>query len=102
MTSTIDLDDLVKYSDNLYEAIIAIARRAKQINDEQKRFIEQETGMDDSMETYDDDDELDGQIEEEPQIIKLPKPTEVAIKEMLRGKINYDYGDRLSQDDNEN
>ncbi|MFZ5518288.1 MAG: DNA-directed RNA polymerase subunit omega [Candidatus Zhuqueibacterota bacterium] len=92
MTSTIDLDVLLKYSDNLYEAIIVIAKRAKQINDEQKRFIEQETGVDDSMDNYDDDEDLDPQIEEEPKIIKLPKPTEVAIMEMLGGKINYDYG----------
>jgi len=101
MTSTIALEKLGKYSNNLYEAIIIIAKRAKQINDEQKRFIEQETGIDDSMGNYDDDDDFDGQIEDEPKIIKLPKPTEVAIKELLEGKINYDYGVDLSEETND-
>jgi hypothetical protein len=40
--------------------------------------------------------------EVERKIIKLPKPTEMAIQEMLSGKIQWDYGieKKLEERDN--
>ena len=46
MSSTISLSELEKLSGNLYEAIVVIAKRAKQINEEQKSLIDIETEMD--------------------------------------------------------
>lgn len=97
MASTIQIEDLKKHSSNIYEAIMIIAKRARQINDEQKRFIEQETGYDSSMDDVNDDDpDDDNDTLEERQIqpikhIRLPKPTTVALDEMLLGKLNFQY-----------
>ncbi len=103
MSSTIFLDDLEKLSDNLYEAIVIIAKRAKQINEEQKSQLEIETDMEESMDSYDDEDE---EIEEpeivETKFVRLPKPTEIAIQEMLAGKIKWDYGIEQDIQDRDN
>ncbi|MDZ7262429.1 MAG: DNA-directed RNA polymerase subunit omega, partial [candidate division KSB1 bacterium] len=39
MASTLSLSELEKYAENIYEAIVVIAKRARQINDEQKRLL---------------------------------------------------------------
>ena len=95
MASTISLDDLEKFSVSVYEAIIVIAKRAQQINQEQKLKIEQETGIDDSILNATDDDDFEQEAGEQ-YIIKLPKPTQVALDEFLAGKLKFDYGDDLS------
>ena len=102
MSSTIPLDKLEDFSDNLYEAIVIIAKRAKQINEEQKSMLEIETDMEESMDSYDEDEEIEGQVDEEKKFIKLPKPTEIAIEEMLAGKIKWDYGIEQDIEDREN
>ena len=38
----ISVEDLLKRSDNIYEAVVAMFKRARQINDEQKQQIEME------------------------------------------------------------
>jgi DNA-directed RNA polymerase subunit K/omega len=97
MASTIPLEELKKHSSNIYEAIMIIAKRARQINDEQKRLIEQETGYDSNIDDIDDDDaDDDNESPEERQMqpvkyIRLPKPTTVALEEMLLGKLNFQY-----------
>ncbi len=93
MGSTLSLEELEKYSDNIYEAIIVLAKRARQINDEQKSYIEKETGIDDSMSDDEEDDYYDADTVRETKVIKLPKPTQLAIQELISGKIQYDYGD---------
>ncbi len=105
MASTIPLEELKKHSTNIYEAIMVIAKRARQINDEQKRLIEQETGYDSSMDDVNDDDtDDDSETIEERQAqpvkyIRLPKPTSVALEEMLLGKLNYQYADKTVEED---
>ena len=51
---TIPFKKLIEQSGDFFELVVAIAKRARQINDEQKIFIEREAGIDNS---YDDDDE---------------------------------------------
>ena len=95
MSSTIPLSELEKLSGNLYEAIVVIAKRARQINEEQKSLIDIETEMDESMDDYEDEEEEEEIVEPEEikrKVVKLPKPTEIAIQEMLSGKIKWDYG----------
>lgn len=102
MSSTIALEKLEDFGGNLYEAIIIIAKRARQINEEQKSMIAIETDMDESMDSYDDEEEIEEQEEVERKIIKLPKPTEIAIQEMLAGKIKWDYGIEQDIEEREN
>jgi len=102
MSNTLELTELVKGCDNIYEAIVIIAKRAKQINEEQKRIIEVETIMDDSVDAYDEDEEIEEVSEVERRIIKLPKPTEMAIQEMLSGNIQWDYGIEKDPEERDN
>lgn len=104
MSSTIPLSELEKLSSNLYEAIVVIAKRARQINEEQKSLIDIETEMDESMDDYDVDaeEEMEEPEEVKRKIIKLPKPTEIAIQEMLSGKIKWDYGIEQNIEEREN
>jgi DNA-directed RNA polymerase subunit K/omega len=105
MASTIPLEELKKHSTNIYEAIMVIAKRARQINDDQKRLIEQETGYDSSMDDVNDDDiDDDNEVIEERQAqpvkyIRLPKPTSVALEEMLMGKLNYQYAEKTGEEE---
>lgn len=87
--STLSLDDLEKFSDNIYEAIVVIAKRARQINEEQKRQIEKIMGTEDMDST--DEEEDYGHSEQEQNYVKLPKPTRLALEEYLQGKIKYEY-----------
>jgi DNA-directed RNA polymerase omega subunit len=105
MASTIHIEELKKHSSNIYEAIMIIAKRARQINDEQKRLIEQETGYDSSMDNVNDDDSDDDSSEaaEERQThpvkyIKLLKPTSIALEEMLSGRLTYQYAEKTSDE----
>jgi DNA-directed RNA polymerase subunit K/omega len=106
MASTVPLDELKKYSSNIYEAIMIIAKRARQINDEQKRIIEQETGYDSSMDNINADDfddegpESTDDREKQPiKYIRLPKPSTIALEEMLSGKLGFRYDDKSAEDE---
>jgi len=93
MGSTLSLEDLEKYSDNIYEAIVILGKRARQINDDQKVFIEREAGIDDSYDDDDEDEFIDREMVDEGKKIRLPKPTSMAINELISGKLQFDYGD---------
>lgn len=105
MVSTISLDELQKHARTVYEAIVVIAKRARQINDEQKRLIDLETGYDEANEPIGNDD-FDDQLEEladerqpeETKFIRLPKPTTIALEEMLSDKLGFRY----TEDSDEN
>lgn len=106
MASTIPIEDLKKHSTNIYEAIMIIAKRARQINDDQKRLIEQETGYDSSMDSINDDDTEDENEAAEERLaqpvkyIKLPKPTTLALDEMMSGRLNYRYTEKPADEPN--
>jgi len=107
MSSTIPLSELEKLSGNLYEAIVIIAKRARQINEEQKSLIDIETEIDESIDDYEDveadEEDPNEELEEaKRKVIKLPKPTELAIQEMLTGKIKWDYGIEQDLDERDN
>ncbi|MBN1154037.1 DNA-directed RNA polymerase subunit omega [candidate division KSB1 bacterium] len=95
--TTTNLEDLVKNVGNIYEAIVVIAKRARQINEEQKMIIETELGIDSDNEGYEEDqDEIERG--EEISYLKLPKPTRIALEELLAGKLNFEY---LNKDEQE-
>jgi len=100
MVSTVPLEELEKQASNIYEAIVVIAKRARQINDEQKRFLEQELGFDSTLEgpSSEENDEDSDLLAEDRQpspakYIKLPKPTTVSLEEMMAGKLKFDYAE---------
>lgn len=89
MASTISLEDIEKYAENVYEAIMIIAKRARQINDEQKRLMEIQLGPQEEV----DDNYSDEPVNEiyEQSYVRLPKPTRIALEELLSGKLKCEY-----------
>ena len=98
MGSTLNMEDLEKYADNIYEAIVILGKRARQINENQKIFIEREAGIDDSYGDDDDDEFVDREMVDDAKKIRLPKPTSMAIDEFIAGKLQFDYGDDVEGD----
>ena len=87
---TLDLKDLVVQADNVYEACLVIAKRARKINtgriDERKeKEILEESGYDQELDIY-DREFMEG-IEHEREI----NPTVIAQEQLLDGKIKYKY-----------
>lgn len=95
MVETIDLTKILSQVDNLYEAVMIIAKRARQINDEQHAITQQilmeqmENAPPPSLEELEEEDM--GPREPIQDYIRFPKPTVVAMKEMLEGKIKFRY-----------
>ena len=83
-------DQLEEKVENVYEAVIVMARRARQINDEQMIHVRT------LMEGEDTEDEENGRINREDilDLEKLPKPVASALQEMLNHKIEYEYLDK--------
>ncbi len=70
---------------NVYEAVIVAARRARQINEEQmlhvRTIMEGEEGEESDKVNLDDLVDLD----------KLPKPVDTALTELTDGKLKIEY-----------
>lgn len=92
MIRTLPITDLEKHADNVYEAIIVSAKKARRINMEQKEAFLRE------REEFDDDEEFEGYEDEEvmplaarKEYVRLPKPTTMALQQFLDGKLEFTY-----------
>ncbi|WP_372920325.1 DNA-directed RNA polymerase subunit omega [Salegentibacter sp.] len=89
-TTTIDKNLVDAPTNNIYEAISVVAKRANQINAEIKKELLEKL---DEFATYNDSlDEIfenKEQIEVSKYYEKLPKPHSLAIQEWLDDKIYY-------------
>lgn len=90
MAETISLDELEKHAENLYEAIVMMARRARQINDQQKKLLEEQAQQFANDDSFEEDEEFEQDLVEH-QYLKLPKPATIAMQEMLEGKLQKEY-----------
>lgn len=88
MVETIDLKTINDKANNIYEAIISIARRARQINDDQRIYYERENELDETTDF--DDDELE-KINLEDIGVNLPKPSKLALDEFMNNQLNIEY-----------
>ncbi|MCA9741766.1 MAG: DNA-directed RNA polymerase subunit omega [Deferribacteres bacterium] len=88
MVETIDLKKINEKADNIYEAIISIARRARQINDDQRVYYERETELEETTDF--DDDELE-KINLDDIGVNLPKPSKIALDEFMAEELNIEY-----------
>ena len=96
-TNTIsrDMVSLSKDTENIYETVMIIAKRANQIAQETKQELEaklQEFAVytDDQQEMVENEE----QIELSRQYERLPKPTLVAAKEYEDGELYYNIAGR--------
>jgi DNA-directed RNA polymerase omega subunit len=89
----IDLRTIDDKADNIYEAIIVSAKRARQINDENK--IEFNALISTIPETVGDEESEDidnpAQLKISQEMEKRDKPHVQALNEMLKGEIGYSY-----------
>ena len=89
-TSTIDKNMVDAPTNNIYEAISIISKRATQINTDIKKELidklDEFATFNDSLEEVFENKE---QIEVSKFYEKLPKPHALAVEEWLKGKINY-------------
>ncbi len=89
-TITRDLIDIERPTGNIYESIVVLAKRSEQIAKEIK--IELDSKL---QEFASYSDNLEEQFENREQIEiskyyeRMPKPTLIAIEELLEGKINF-------------
>ena len=91
MISTLDLGDLTKYADSVYEAIVVIARRARQINDEQRMIWEKTMDYEDMADEFEEEEYT--RKERPHDELKLPKPPSQALQEYLQGELIIEYAD---------
>ncbi len=89
-TITRDLRDLDKTTDNIYESLVVMSKRANQISNNIKEELSQKlaefTSSNDNLEEVFENRE---QIEISKHYEKMPKPSLIAIQEFLEGKIYY-------------
>ena len=92
----LDIDHLTAQAENIYEAIVVLLKRARQINEEMKIEFNQRIEMLQSR-IFEPEEETDQPQTNPDQILiaqefeKRPKPTETAIQEFLDGTISYRY-----------
>ncbi len=96
----IDLREIDKEAANIYEAVIVAAKRARQINDDNKieynalvSTIPTASG-DEEGEEFDNPAQLKIALDFE----KREKPHVQALDELLEGKIQYDYKNKPSEE----
>jgi len=97
-TVTYDRNEIDAPTDNIYEAISVISRRAEQINTEIRKELidklEEFATYNDSLEEIFENKE---QIEVSKFYEKLPKPHALAVQEWLKDKIYYRNTEEDSQ-----
>ena len=95
----VDLREIDKHAANVYEAIIAASKKARQINDEQKIEFNQQlttvqqTNVDDDSEDFHNPEQMRISLEFE----KRPKPHVNAMNQLLEGKVTYSLNQKVEK-----
>lgn len=89
----IDLRSVDEHASNIYEAIIVAAKRARQINDENKIEFNALLSTIPQTQSEDESEDLDNpaQLKISLDFEKRLKPHQQAFRELLEGKIEYTY-----------
>ena len=89
----IDLRQADKEAANIYEALIVAAKRARQINDENKMEYNALVGTIPTPVGDDDSEDIQNpvQLKIALELEKKEKPHIQAVNELLEGKVEYDY-----------
>jgi DNA-directed RNA polymerase subunit K/omega len=89
-TVTRDLTPLIEPTGNLYQTVVVIGKRARDLAEMEKQEISRKLsefnhGIDNLEEVFENRE----QIEASRQFERMPKPIAVAIDEFLEGKIKF-------------
>ena len=92
----IDIEKLTGKAENIYEAIVVLLKRSRQINEEMKIEFNQRIEMLQSR-IFEPEEETEQPQTNPDQILVAqefehrPKPTETAIDEMMNDKLTFRY-----------
>jgi hypothetical protein len=88
----LDLTVIDSHAENIYEAIVVLSNRARQINEEMKIRLNQD------LETFSTRMDSEEEVEANPEqtrisieFEKLPKPTQKAVDDLMSDRISYRY-----------
>jgi len=92
----LEIEKLESKAANVYEAIVVLSKRARQVNEETKLEFNQRLETITALPTTADPEEEE--IEANPDQLKIslefekrPKPTEQAIEELMGDKLEFRY-----------
>lgn len=90
----VDLKQATGEATSIYEAIVVMSRRARQINDELKENLSRR--LESVMSSGDEEGDITNfdQLEISREFDRIPKPTFLALDEMLDGEISFRYRDQ--------
>ena len=97
----LDIEQLSGKAENIYEAIVILLKRSRQINEEMKIEFNQRIEMLQSR-IFEPEEETEQPQTNPDQILvaqefeRRPKPTETAIGEFLTDKVTYRYKEEES------
>lgn len=98
--STRDIKKLIEPTGNLYESIVVVSKRSKQLSSEMKaemheklaRFADKEDNLEEVFENRE-------QIEMSRNFERLPKPSTLALEEFLAGETAFVRKSELEEDE---
>lgn len=89
----IELEQFIDKAKNVHEAIVAASKRARQINEETKIEFNQRIEMF-ATKTESENEENDvnpDQLKVSLEFEKRPKPTDIALDELMKGELQWRY-----------
>ena len=92
----IELERFIEKAKNVHEAIVAASKRARQVNEEQKiEFNQRLEVLVPKMESETDESEVNpDQLKVSIEFEKRPKPTDVALDELMHGELSWRYKEK--------
>jgi DNA-directed RNA polymerase subunit K/omega len=89
----VDIEELTSKAKNVHEAIVAMSKRARQINEETKIEFNQRIEMfAPKTETEGEENDVNpDQLKVSLEFEKRPKPTDTALDELLRERLQWRY-----------
>lgn len=92
--SNVSMESLREKTGNIYETVAIMAKRSWQINEMQRKKIDQEREALPMVDIRDSEDFEDVEIDRDAlnrEYTKMKKPTRLAIEQMLDDDIQYRY-----------
>ncbi len=87
---TIKVEEIEAKTENLYQGVVILAKRARRINEKQTEELRDQLGEMDNDEDLNDEPDADRESIVS-EFDKRPKPTTAAINELMDDKLHYEY-----------
>ena len=90
----LSVEDLASKTGNIYEVVVVMGKRARQVTDEQKTIIDRDREVVPTIDNKENEDFGEIEIDHEALMknhVKFPKPARVAIEEMAGGSVHWEF-----------